>query len=57
MPKEELRFLWKISLALFCLGRGGRTSRLTVLEEHSDPPSGAARAGLGEMGTNGSWLE
>lgn len=56
MPKEELRFLWKISLALFCLGRGDLTSRLTVLEEHSEPPSGAARAGLGEMGTNGCWL-
>ena len=30
MPKEELRFLWKISLALFAFGRGRRPVKLGV---------------------------
>ena len=30
MPKEELRFLWKISLALFAFGSGRRPVKLGV---------------------------
>ena len=48
MPKEELLFRWKISLALFGFGSGKRPARFEVDDCNLTPTSDAAKNDPGD---------
>jgi hypothetical protein len=55
MPKEELRFLWKISLALFAFGSGRCPARLGVEVCKRTPTSEEDNIEPGDTDRNDLW--
>jgi hypothetical protein len=55
MPKEELRFLWKISLVLFAFGSGRRPAKLGVEVCKCTPISEEDNVASGDTDRNDLW--